>query len=587
MYTVFSVNASGTHDMSINNYETLVTEANEAGIDSALDSGVILDDTDIKPVYCDVEDDNETEIEIERIKQQYSKELNTDQKIALEVIVDWYFSNESTMILSGAAGTGKSFSVQRALLALIDILKLDYQELHFAVAAPTVKALEVIESNANAVSLFPHAATIHSLLHVLPGDYDAKGNQMLKENKFSRQPRLKDFQLTIIDECSMIDIALYERIMANVNSRCKVLFLGDICQLPPVNKDDEKTPTELLKLSPVFYANCRKTYLTKPVRYDGGIAKVANEIRQGIDSGTNYIPRFNDADNITTLHPTDWESIFIEKLKTDPLNVRAICWTNQATMSLANKARKAIYGDDEVFHVGEVLTAKELVTIMVACTGSDGRTYMKQQIILHSCEECVIESLEIEEKIVQEFNNLAWSVSNGKKQPDKLECFKLKIVTGSANYTLYTPTKKCLDEVVKPVLQAAKKGILELPSSLRGQEWKKYYEVLETLQLSQKGNGIIYRLQYAGVLTIHQSQGSGYKEVFYNAMNVWGCQNEKMRAHLAYTAVTRAKQHLYVCSKAVDVRFSDSTNETQSKTTTTSKAKIVKEKQEPFLGLFC
>jgi len=510
---------------------------------------------------------------VETILQRYSEELNVDQKLAFNTIIDWFFqSSNPVYVFSGSGGTGKSFTVGRIILAINAIKHLQGEKkLNFAVAAPTVKALGVIQDYVNALELYPQAATIHSLLHVIPGKYDHKGNQILEDNKKSRQPHISEFSLTIIDESSMLDENLYRRVLVNVNDKHKVLFVGDVLQLPPVAKEDEdNTGNETVKLSPVFTEGHLICYLSKPVRYAGAIAEYANKLRENIDNP--YQPRPTEGDNLTLLQPDEWQELFIEMLRKDPLNVRAICWTNQATISLANKARQSIYGDTADFHKGEVLTAKELVIIQV----KEG-LYLKDKIILHSCEECVLTELET---VIKSFTFHGVTLN--------LSCYKLVITTEKADYTLYTPTRECLEKEVKPLLAAKKKDILTLPQNLRGSAWKEYYDILEGLQLSQKGNSIVYRLQYAGVLTIHQSQGSGYKHVFYNAMNVYGCQNTKMRNHLAYTGVTRAKEHLYICSKIADSRFTGVEGKREiNLEKRTKKANIVQEKPTLLMNMFC
>jgi AAA domain/UvrD-like helicase C-terminal domain len=476
------------------------------------------------------------------ICQKYIDGLIGKQKEVFKDIIFWYLAEpeEKLLTLSGSAGTGKSHLLQQVLKALKEIAETHPEICRYSVAlaAPTHKAIQVLNEYSEKAGIFPYIATIHSLLHVIPGQYDAKGKQVLKENKSSSQPHISEFRLVCVDECSMIDEELFAYISNSITP--KILFMGDSCQLPPVRneKDDENKEDNgklaPIKTSPTF--NLRVLNLTEPLRYGGAIADYATAIRLSMESsnpsfvrGKDFIK--GDEPNITVLNQEDWESKFISMLEKDSLNVRAIAWTNNRVSSLADSARQIIYRDKIEYHVGEVLAAKELVSIEQTVNGR-----LRKKVLLYSCQECTVKSVSQTQVKIPGTNIL-------------ITAFKLDLDSQKDSFTLYTPTKESLEKLVKPYLKQFKAKILETNPKARGGMWREYYECLEALCLSAKGNQIMYRLTYAGTMTCHQAQGSGYEHVFVDIGNLSGCQNLQMRARLIYTAITRSKSHLYVLDK--------------------------------------
>ena len=501
---------------------------------------------------------------INEVTEFYVPQLHGEQIEALKDVVEWYFdeSQYHHIVLSGAAGTGKTYCTQRILQAINDVsAKAKGKRLRIAICAPTHKAVSVLHEYAQEAGLHgAHISTIHSLLHVIPGDYDDHGNQKLKDNRHSSQPHASGFDLIWCDEASMLDDNLYD-----YTQKYRFLFTGDIYQLPPSTKDTEEIPNNTLKLSPVFTLDLRQIRLTQLLRYDGEIAIFADRVR--VDMERKYIKMPVSAGNITCLDTEDWENLFIEKLRQNPVDVRAIAFSNVAVNALANKAKQQIFNDDAEYHVGEVLAAREMVSIKT-------RSYKGEwidDVLLYSCQEAEIHGIEeIQRKI-----------------PDSgifVNCFKLDLHHEKRDFTLYTPTKAHLDKIVKPYLKQMKETILVLPSGKRNGMWREYYEILKALNLTQKGNSILYRLAYAGTMTINQSQGSGYPHIFLNISNIMGCKVTEWRNRLIYTGATRAKKHLYLLCKNEDVRMKEIETKTEPETFARYTPRTV---TTLFNGLFC
>lgn len=124
-------------------------------------------------------------------------------------------------VITGGPGTGKSFTMKGVIDALVRA------ERDFALAAPTGRAAKRLgEATGRG------ASTIHRLLEYKPmGDGEV--------GRFNRtQDNPLDVDMVIIDEASMIDLALFRDLLEAVRPTTHLLLVGDVDQLPSVGAGD-------------------------------------------------------------------------------------------------------------------------------------------------------------------------------------------------------------------------------------------------------------------------------------------------------------------------------------------------------------
>ena len=151
-------------------------------------------------------------------QEDNSFSLTPEQEYAVMAVMNWYESRNSPVwkrdfVLAGAAGTGKSSIIQYI------IKNLGLSEFDVLCSAFTGKATLNLYRKGN------RSHTLHSSI------YDAHFDGTNKPPVFTRKPSIP-YKLIIVDEASMISEEMYNDIMS---FGVPAIFIGDHCQLPPVN----------------------------------------------------------------------------------------------------------------------------------------------------------------------------------------------------------------------------------------------------------------------------------------------------------------------------------------------------------------
>lgn len=130
--------------------------------------------------------------------------------------------------LWGGPGTGKTYTAGILLKVLMEALPKGSRPLAIAIAAPTGKATQRLARSImqGASPLAITVKTLHGLLDMHPG-----------VRSYGRRPLLP-YDCIIVDESSMIDIALAHTLLSRVASGTRLVLLGDPDQLPPIEPGD-------------------------------------------------------------------------------------------------------------------------------------------------------------------------------------------------------------------------------------------------------------------------------------------------------------------------------------------------------------
>ena len=126
-------------------------------------------------------------------------------------------ASSGLLLITGGPGTGKT-TILNGILSLYDQMGISY-----VLAAPTGRAAKRLTEVTG-----QDASTIHRLLEA--GIDPHTGNLFFSRDE--QNPLKAD--AVIVDETSMVDILLLYSLLQAVPARCRLIFVGDPDQLPPV-----------------------------------------------------------------------------------------------------------------------------------------------------------------------------------------------------------------------------------------------------------------------------------------------------------------------------------------------------------------
>lgn len=403
-------------------------------------------------------------------------QLTDDQKAAAAAFTAFMVSDDKEMVISGPAGVGKSTLLKHLMtsqdhIKIQGLLGVDPVE-NWELSATTNKAAEVLQRSSG-----KQAQTVHSLLGIAVTTDFASGRQTLRRKPTS--PILRD-SLLVIDECSMIDRQL-DRLIDESTINCKILFVGDHCQMAPVMED----------LSPVFKRNV-PIELKQIVRSQGTppITDLCNQLRQTVETGV-FKPILGVPGCIDYLSPEQAQQelrhYFVDNPETLGHSSRILAYRNQQVIGFNNWIRAERGMPSE-------LTENEWVI-------SNASTYLTSGGSLR---------LRVEQEVriisIGEIENFA--IGDG----EKLQVREVQTSAGP---------------VWTAVNQEHLNAYLKYYSKMK--QWMEFYRLKEW----------IADLRPRDACTVYKAQGSTYQTVFVDLKDIGRCTNADQAARMLYVACSR------------------------------------------------
>lgn len=279
-------------------------------------------------------------------------------------------------LLSGSAGTGKTSLITYIIFtSWCNILPITASP-KYIICAPTNKAKDVLMNKfialrdkfiqlldtcpditthyrdiKNKCTKLVEFKTLGQVLGVnitinISGEQEfTKGNIEKIRQKYSKTDYART--IIIIDECSMIDINSFKKCQVIPKP---IIYLGDPCQLPPVNEDF----SEVFHL-PDFDNELWFFMLNQVMRSKDMITSCCNYMRDIIlktdksnicfnSININYATPKNKFIRFYNKKPQSWFKRYVERcLSPNVHNDMGICWTNSRCSTLNNKVREILY----------------------------------------------------------------------------------------------------------------------------------------------------------------------------------------------------------------------------------------------------
>lgn len=452
------------------------------------------------------------------------EDLNEDQKNALNYMKKFLLGPNRQMMLAGPAGTGKT-SLINVLLNELDESSDWYS---YTCTAPTNKAVDVIARSTNR----DFDKTIYSILGLTIADFDDGKPQLIHIE--GAKSHLNDYDLVVIDEASMVSSQLLDILQKEMmkHTHVKVIYVGDPCQIPPVDDANQGMLESLVFQLPlrVDLKKVMRTAEENPIL--GIVTSMRADMRSPVDLFEHNSAQGKDGIGVyfetrEKKFMSDMMPYFTSQdYKEDTNFAMAVAYTNAAVDAINARVRANIYpGETKEYVVGEEVRVTRPY-------GVESST--RAMRILYTIEER-LKILECEE-------------ANDPKYD--IPCYKLTVINHNASKSQQV---KSTAWVVRAdgwtkyyMIQEQKAAEAKARLQEVNQYGRRVYTKREAWQYYSAFKHFFLFVAYVYAMTAHKAQGSTIQNVFVVERNINRITDNELRNKLKYTAFTRAAKELHV-----------------------------------------
>lgn len=444
-----------------------------------------------------------------------------EQINTIEKMISFLESPEDVLVLTGYAGVGKT-AVMNEFVQYLDSTR---GRSYFKLCAPTHKAKAVLKK-ATGYS----TTTLHNLLSLSPKldifNLDYNDLKFYSEGLGD----IPNKGIIIVDEASMVNDELYDLLLEYCKKqKCKILFIGDIAQIAPVNN---------MGISKVF-SNSNIIRLTKIFRQNENTAlsKILFTLREKpIDT---FESTYSDFGSLICYNSTkDFMLKALEDFKIgikslDVNYVKLIAYTNKRVSGFNSCMRKLLYSDSDPYHKFEYIV------------GCENFEYNKQTF--YNSSDYVVLNVKRTNRNIPEFMRLpGYLLELYDNVDDKsMDVFIIDVESISKD-VLYSLAQK-IESIRLDAIQAKKWG----NKTKSGYMWKKYYSIMGAfatpVPLMFDNRTVKSKtFDYGYAITAHKSQGSSYNKVYIDMDNLKLDKDLMELRQLQYVSLSRTRTDAYI-----------------------------------------
>lgn len=424
--------------------------------------------------------------------------LSPSQQAIVDAFPGFLLSDDKEMTISGPAGTGKTFLVQHltkmapAMQRMVQLLDPSIPKRSFTYTATTNKAAEVLRGILNQPT-----STIHKTLGLrVQNDYKT-GKQVLVPHT---PPQPLAHTVIFVDEASMINDQLAGSIRDAIRKwdDCKLVFIGDKYQLPPVKED----------VCSIFRAGAPNVHELVEIQRqakDSPIITLASQYRSLLDLPAQGWPEIlPDDKSIFRYH--DKES-YLEAVREAyrkshaPDDLKVVAWSNKRVHGYNNWIRRKVLGIHNRYAPGDLVTTNKPL-------------FVDKSMLAPTDYRLEISSVEAGTDHIEGFEIDGWWIS----------------------FTQFQSHDSFRDDpvVFQPKNEQKVKDIQK--HFAKDKNWGPYFRI--------KDEWADLRPIHAS--TVHKAQGSTYRKVFVDMDDIGRNTRWRDVVRLLYVAITRASHEVHI-----------------------------------------
>lgn len=499
-------------------------------------------------------------IEIKSIQEAQTESLRTDLATGItynskqQQFIDTLAAGKSCVLI-GAAGTGKTTATKGAIQALIQsgLVPVYENDGHkhlknaqhgLIICAFTRRAVANIKKGLP-TDLAASCLTVHAALEYAPEYIDitdpitmeSKTTMRFSPTRNRIRPLDDSIRYCIIEESSMLGVELFNQLKEALPAHCKFVFLGDIQQLPPVF-GAAILGFKMLELPVIELTEVYRQALDSP------IISLAHRILSGVEMPLAEMHDWN------TKHSANGLQFHPIKKKTHPEHILpkiAAFFKNQIsegkldinTDTILIPFNKALGTVEINKEIAQFLTEKRGTPTYEIIAGYNKLFYSVGDRVLHEKEDAEIISINsnglyMGTKLPRKESIYIdrWGFSKETESDSGLGSLEDDDFTsGYSMDQIDTMLSLMSDEEAAKERRNEASHVITIRMLADGEE----------ISLSKASEINALLLGYA--LTIHKAQGSEYRKVY---LLLHQSHNQMIARELLYTAVTRAKEELYI-----------------------------------------
>jgi hypothetical protein len=459
-------------------------------------------------------------------------ELNEEQRNAVESIKRFIDDPETKeFLVTGPPGTGKTFTIKYALEK--EPIKTTYYAAVSHAAKGVLLNSLAPEGSPKRKFYKNQVKTIAQILNKVKEFNSSSEKEEFRSRKGGLKKILSSASIVVIDECSMIENSLREEILKESSIFCKIIWMGDPNQLPPVSESRNV-------FSEVFRVKDR-VELTECMRFSGSLQSVADYYKSYIEYMVkndlvdidlediiNFKPNLTSEECtiVYTSNLTVFHKAAVDLFKSDPFNTRILAYRN----SIIHDTNKALR---KLFYSGEPLIISSGEQIILNAPFSNGSH------TIYNGEVLTVTKVHVVEKKIQymKFDKLGYSI----------DTFSLLAYNCSVTRLNGNLDSNQFVEIVHPdyknkyddFLESLKIGCLDYSKPKdKKLQWVNYYNVKNAFA----------EWSYSYAMSTHKSQGQSLENVLVRMDDIFEVKkaNSITKLKSLYVAVTRAKKNLIV-----------------------------------------